>query len=156
MPETIKSGDSGNIAEVTDENKLRTYSTVESEVSYESETNKRAYTWTSSYNYDAGDTIILLKNTSSTLNLIIDAVLLSCNTTTQFITHFPKSTTLAGTVITGVNMNNSANGTADASCYGDETGNTQGDIEVQGFILANTSIVLPYNGAVILGVNRIL
>ncbi len=153
MPDTIKSGDSGNIAKVTDDNKLRTYTTIESEISYESETNKRGYTWTSAYDYDAGDTIILLKNTSSTLNLIIDAMAFSSNVSTQFISHFPENTTLAGTVVTGVNLNKSSNSTSDSSCYGDETGNARGDIIVQGFILANTSMVLPFDGAVVLGIN---
>ena len=59
---------------VTNENKLRTYATTESEVSYESETNQRAYTWSNvSYNYTAGDTILLVKNTNSTDNLISSA-----------------------------------------------------------------------------------
>jgi hypothetical protein len=154
MPETIRDGTGGgHLAHVTSENKLRTYATIESEVSYESETNERAYSWTSSYNYDANDTILLLKNTSSTKNLIIDAALLSSDTTTQFISHYPSGTTLAGTEVTGVNLNRTSNLTAEVSCYQDETGNSRGDIEVQGFILANTSIILPFSGSVILGIN---
>jgi len=136
------------------ENRAKVYATTESEISHESETNKRAYSWTTSYNYDAGDTILLLKNTSSTLNLIIDKIMISSDTATKFIIHFPTGTTLAGTTITGVNSNRSSNNTPDASCYSDETGNTQGDIFGQGYVGAGGNALLPIDGAIILGVNN--
>jgi hypothetical protein len=153
MPDTIKDGASGNVAGVDDENRLKVYSTTEKEISHESETNKRAYTFTHSYDYDAGDTIIWLKNTSSLYNLIIERVGLASDTTTKFISHFPNGTTPAGTEITGTQLNRSSNNSADVQCYGDETGNTQGVIEVQGIIPANTTIILPYDGSVVLGPN---
>jgi len=76
MVDTIKDGTGkGYLVEVTKNNKLRAYCTNESEISFESETNEQAYTWTNvSYNYTAGDTILLVKNTNSTKNLLIQAI----------------------------------------------------------------------------------
>jgi hypothetical protein len=155
MPDMIVGGTgNGYRAKVDRENRLLTYATTESEISHESESNKRAYTWTHAYDYDANDTILWLKNTSSSYNLIINKVGISADTTTQFIIHFPEDTTPAGTLVTGVNTNRSSNNTADALCYGDETGNTRGDIEVQGFVTANTFALVPQDGSIVLGIGN--
>jgi len=154
MPETIRDGQGkGYLAGVDSENRLKNYCTMETEISHESETNKRAYTWSHSYNSGAGDTILWLKNTSTTKNLIIEKIVLSSDTTTHFIVHFPSETaTPAGTAVTGVNLNRSSNNTADAVAYGDETGNTQGDVMAQGIILNNTPAIMPIDGSIVLGV----
>jgi len=150
----IESGTgNGYRANVTDENKLRAYCTTESEISYESETNERAYTWSHSYDYDANDTILWLKNTSSTEHLIIDRILIGSDTTTLFTVHFPEDTTQAGTAITGTNLNRQSGKTASASAVGDETGNSQGTIMAKGIVLANTTVNLPVEGSIILGLN---
>jgi len=155
MPEMIRDGKgAGYLAHVDKENRLAVYSTMESEISHESEVNNRAYTWTHSYNSGANDTILLVKNTSTTKNLIIDKIILSSDTTTKVVIHFPENTTLAGTGVTGVNLNRSSNDSAEATAYGDETGNTQGSILGQMILLGNTGAVLPINGSVILGVNN--
>ncbi len=154
MPDTIKDGNSGNIAGVDIENRLKVYSTMESEISHESESNKRAYSWSHSYNSSANDTVLLIKNTSSSLNLIIDKIIISSDTTTQFVVHFPERTTLSGTTVTGVNLNRATNITADAVAYGDETGNSQGDIMAQGIVLNNTPAIVPVDGSIVLGVNN--
>ena len=156
MPDTIRDGKGrGNLASVTSNNKLRVYATQESEVSYESETNERAYTWTHAYSYGANDTILWLRNDSSILNLIVDKIIVSSNTTTQFKIHAPLTTTTpTGTVITGKNINLSAGNTADATAYGDETGNTLGTIILQGILSANTTLVVPVEGGIILSLNN--
>jgi hypothetical protein len=151
----IKDGvGTGYLAGVDNENRLEVYSTTETEISHESESNERAYTWQHSYDYDAGDTIILVKNTSPTKNLIIEKILISSDTTTQFVIHFPKDTTLAGTLTTGVNLNRRSNNTADAVAYCNETGNTRGVVMGQATIMANMSVFVPMDGAVILGVGN--
>jgi len=145
---------SGNWQQIDSENRANVYATTESEISHESESNNRAYTWTHSYNSGANDTVLLLKNTSADKNLIIDTIIVSSDTTTKIVIHFPSNTTLAGTGVTGVNLNRSSNNVAEASAYGDETGNTQGDILGQMILLANTGAVLNINGSVILGLNN--
>ena len=155
MGDFIKDGTgAGYLAGVDVEHRLRVYATTESEISHESESNNRAYTWTYAYDYDANDTILWLKNISSSHNLIINKVGVSSDTTTQFVAHFPKDTVYAGTLVTGVNVNRSSNNPADALCYGNETGNTRGDIEVQGFIAANAFALIPQDGSVILGIGN--
>jgi len=136
---------------VTIENKLRTYSTNEFEVSYESEKHGRAYTWTAAYNYTGNDTILWLRNDSSTLNLIIDLIVLASDTTTRVIVHSPGNTTPAGTVVTGVNLNFGSNLLAEATAYSNETGNTQRNIIANASLPANIPVILPVNGAFILG-----
>ena len=154
MPDMIRDGKGrGILAAVDKENRLNVYSTMEAEISHESEVNARAFTWTHSYNSGANDTILWLKNTSSTLNLVIDKIVMSSDATTKFVVHFPSGTTAAGTGVTGVNLNRSSNATADASVYGDETGNTQGAIMAQGIILNNTPAILPVDGSIVLGIN---
>jgi len=154
MADFIKDGSgSGCLAGVDCEHRLKVYATTESEISHESEVNKRAYSWSHSYNSGANDTVMLLKNTNSTLNLIIDKIIVSSDTTTQFIIHFPSNTTLAGTTVTGVNLNRTSNSTADCVAYGDETGNSRGNIMAQGIILNNTPAIIPVDGSIVLGVS---
>lgn len=136
---------------VTDEQKLRTYSTVEDEISYESETNGRAYSWSHSYNSTAADTILWVKNINTTENLIIDQIVIGSDTATQFTIHLPESTTGAGTAITGTNLNRHSGKDALATAYGDETTNTQANVIVQGFIAANTTQIIHMEGSIILG-----
>ena len=151
--DSIKDGTGkGYSAKVDKENRFQTYATTETEISHESESNRRAYTWAGSYDYDAGDTIMLVKNTSSTTNLIIEKILVSSDTTTEIVIHFPKDTTLAGTEVTGVNLNRSSNNTAEAIAYRDETGNTQGNIMGSAMVMANTTVFIPMDGAVVLGI----
>jgi len=155
MPDTIRDGQGhGSLAGVDSENRLKTYSTIETEISHESEVNKRVYTWSHSYNSGANDTILWLKNTSTTKNLIIEKIVLSSDTTTHFIIHFPSTTASpTGTAITGTNINRSSNNSAEATAYGDETGNTRGVVMAQGIILNNTPAIMPIDGSIILGVN---
>ena len=152
MPDMIRDGTGkGFLAQVTSENKLRAYSTIENEASFESETKERCYSWTDSYNYAANDTIIWLRNDSSTLNLLIEKIVVSSDTATQVIFHSPENTAPAGTVVTGVNLNRSSNHIADATCYRDETNNVRANVIANAIIQANVPAIFPVDGAIILG-----
>ena len=152
MPDMIRDGTGGGyLAQVTSENKLRTYCTTESESSYESEVNKRCYTWTTAYNVSAADTVIWLRNDSTTLNLVLEKVLLANDTATRFTVHFPANATPAGTEVTGVNLNRGSNNLAEATCYSDETNNTQANSFANGILQANVPAILPIDGTVVLG-----
>ena len=144
----------GYLANVTDENKLRVYSTVESELSFESETNERTYTWSNvSYNYTAGDTVLLLKNTDNSKNLIIDGIQLSGDTETKVVLHCPECTTPTGTAVTGVNWNRTSSLTADANSKANESTNTQANIIGIFRIDGNNSSFVPMDGGLVLGLN---
>ena len=155
MPDMIRDGvGKGYLAQVDVENRLDVYSTMESEISHESEVNNRAFTWTHQYDSDDGDTIMLLKNTSSTLNLIIQAMVVGVTDTTNFTLHNPSNTTLAGSTITGTNLNLGSALSADASCYGDETGNTTGTVLMYGRFTADMAATVEFEGSIILGTSN--
>jgi len=156
MPDMIKDGKgSGFLAQVNDENKLRTYSTTESEISYESETNFRSYSWTNvTYNYTAGDTILLVKNTSITANLIIDKIVVSGDVETEVVIHSPTCTTPTGTAVTGVNLNRTSSLTASATAKANESTNSQANPIWKGRIDGNSTLNIELHGSIILGLNN--
>lgn len=151
MPDMIRDGKGkGFLAEVDLENRLKVYSTMENEISYESEINKRSFSWVASYNAGDADTVIWIKNTSTNKNLIIDRVILATDVATWAILHSPKGTTAAGTIINSVNTNRSSANTADASAYQNETGNSQGDIIAKVLLTAGVTTDFPTNGGIVL------
>jgi len=83
-----------------------------------------------SYDYDAGDTLLLVRNDSTTLMLYIEYVWVwvDCGGSVIVLQHPTATFTIAGTAVIGVNMNTASGVPADATAKGDETGNTQGDI----------------------------
>jgi len=158
MAEMIRDGvGKGYLAKVTNENKLLAYCTTESEASYESETNHRCYSWTNASAYAAGaaDTVLLLKNTSSTLNLIIQDFYVQSSAATEFVIHSPTCDTPTGTTIAGINLNRTSSLAADATCIQDETTNTQANVIYRGYVAANVApFQMPEQGIIILGNNN--
>jgi hypothetical protein len=148
---------SGRVAEVTESNKLQTVTVSHTELFEHSVFNRDAYSWSSgTYNYDANDTILLVENTSSTQMLHIHSVHISGDTDTRVIIHRPTSdVTVAGTTVTGVNLNGASGKVADANAARDETGNTQGDVLWSGEIIANGNpTILEFHGAIVLDRNQ--
>ena len=144
----------GYVANVTSENKLRVYSTAEREISYESETNERAYSWSNAtYDYDAADTILLVKNTSTDNDLVIEDMHVGGDTETEVIIHCPTCSTPTGTAVTGVNLNRKSNKTADATAKADETTNSQANVIKKILINGNNSEFIDFKGAIVLGLN---
>lgn len=116
----------------------------------------RSYIWASgTYNYDAADTILLVKNIGVPL-LHVDGVWLSVDTDTRVVIHLPTAeVTVAGVTVTGVNLNTSSGNVAEASAAQDETGNTQGGVIWSGEIhAAQAPVFIPFGGAVILAKNK--
>lgn len=145
---------SGNRARVTNGKMLRVYAQVESEISHVSEQDGLAFSWSNvSYDYDAGDTILLLKNTSPTKSLIIDAIEVGGDAATIAIAHFPVCETPTGTAIVGVNLNRQSGKVAEAVAKGDESTNSLGDIHRNLYIVAAQSKAHPTKGAIVLGLN---
>lgn len=148
-----KNGD----AQVNDDQRLNVSSVVETEFEFISKNKEKAFIWVSgTYDPAANDTILLIKNTSSTEDLHIDGIWLSTDTETRVIIHLPTTdVTVAGTTITGTNLKASSSNVAEASAARDETGNTQGNIIWSGEIQATGApYFIDLSGALILGKNN--
>ena len=126
---------------VTDDGRANVSSRSTSRFYFQSRVGNRAYSWTSAtYNYDAGDTILLVKNTNTSNALVIHSITFSGDTTSLWHVHKPTSeVTVAGTTVTGVNLNGAFGSAALAEAAADETGNTQGDILYSAYVLSNTA-----------------
>ena len=112
----------------------------------------RAYSFSNvTYDPDALDTIILLKNIHPTKNFHICDVAISCDAATEWHAHIVTAVfTQAGTLaITPVNLNSNFGNSSSIDAFGDETANTQGAIIHPHFVttIANTSLQYNYNGA---------
>jgi len=144
----------GTRAEVNIENQLVVSAITSTELEHESESNGQAYSWTTdSIDIDAGDTVLLIKNTSDT-NLHIDTITMSGKGVASWVVHLPTSeVTLAGNTITGVNLNTSSSNVADAGARSDETNNVQGNILYSIHILSSDVVTVNLDG-LILGKNK--
>ena len=116
----------------------------------------QAYSWTNvTYNADLADTIIAIRNTSAIQNLHIDKVFLSCDVVQLAAFHVTQgSAALAGTLITGVNLNFASGNVAEADARGDETTNSsQGTLILTAEMEAAKGLLIDFEGALILGTN---
>ena len=122
----------------------------------ESEEHGNAYSWSNlTYDPDAADTILLVKNTG-TSHLHITKVIIYCDTLT--VAQIQRPTTVVatptGTAVTGVNLNgSSANATA-ATAKADETTNVQGAIIASPIVPASIPVQIDFDGALILTTNQ--
>ena len=115
-----------------------------------------AYAWSNAtYNMTAADTIIAVRNTSSSRNLHIDRVFMSSDTVQVAAHHVTQgSAALAGTAITAINLNGSSGNAAEAEAKGNETTNSsQGDVILRTELLAATMTEVDFEGSIILGTN---
>ncbi len=145
----------GFLAEVDSEGHLIVDAIQLSELAHTSVAHGLAFSWAAAtYDYDASDTILLVKNTSSTRKLLIEQIIISSDTATEVAIHVPTSeVTPSGTTITGRNMNLGSNNVAEATAVRDETNNSQGNLFWTGFISANEAHHVDFQGALILGTN---
>ena len=146
-------------AQVNTDQRLNVEAVTETEFEFVSKDKGLAFTWASgTYDAAAGDTILLVKNTSSTKNLHIDGIYLSTDTETRVVVHVPTTeVTVTGTTVTGVNLNIGSANVAEASAARDETNNTQGDILWSGEIqAAGEPYYIDFAGALIINTNSSL
>jgi len=141
----------GTQATVTHDNRLETTARTSPRIAYISKDDGLSFTWSHAYDYDANDTILLVSNSSTTKNLSIHTIAVGTDTATRFTVHSPAYPTLAGTLVTGTNPNRTSGAVADAEAYGDETGNTQGDIIFNGMLIGTGTAIIAPEGSIILG-----
>ncbi len=104
-----------------------------------------AFSWSNvDYNYTAADTVLAVENNSPTRKLYITEILVAGDTASEVIVHRPTTNvTMAGTAVTGVNLNGGSTEVAEATGIANETGNTQGSV------LARVRIVAAGNSVAI-------
>ena len=138
---------------------LPEYSTQKNHLLDSSVVDGLAFSWSNAtYNYDAADTILAVQNTSTTHNLHIDQIWCHGDTTTRVVVHATSENgfTMAGTSVTGVNLNRSSSNVAGATAKADETGNTQGNILWSGSIPADSATPVMVNSGIVLDLNDVI
>ena len=146
----------GYSAAVGSDHRLKTTAVAQAKIYHISEDDGQAFSWTSTnYDYDALDTILLIKNTGSNVLHVHKAAFYS-DTATQVIIHRPVAdvVTPAGTATAGVNLNGNSNLAAEATAITDETTNVQGDILISFWLPAGQPVTLEYDDAVLFGTNQ--
>jgi len=146
---------SGNKAKVTDENQIVVAAVVQGELEHESEENGAGYNWCSdTVNIDANDTVLLVKNDSSTTLHIEYVDIDNGSLASEYTLHLPTTeVTVTGTIVTGSNINTGIPNVAEATAASDETNNTQGNVHRTVFLEADDGIRIMTPG-VILGKNK--
>jgi len=144
----------GKLVAVDSQNRLIVKAITEDEILSATEEGN-GYSWTNvTYDYAAADTILLVRNDSSDLNLIIREFVMSSDTPTYATIHSPTAPFVgAGTIVPGVNLNRVSGKVATASAWSNETGNVQGAvIRRPSLAVANTDYEVHFaGGGVILG-----
>lgn len=123
-------------------------------ITHISEDDESAYSWTSAtYDTDAGDTLLLVKNTNASALLHIHKVDIWTDTASRVTFHTTDgaSFTPTGTAVTGVNLNRASGKVASATAKADETGNTQGNIVLASYAEANKTNDWDFDDAIVLG-----
>lgn len=127
----ITSGESGL------SRRLDVSSRSDSRLFYASRDLSAAYVWTGVYNSGNGETILLVKNTS-TLNLFITEVAFVNDAATRVRVHIPSTVANpTGTTITGVSLDTGSSEPAIAVARQNESTNSLGDIIKDTLIGAN-------------------
>ena len=128
---------------------------IQSELEHHSRLGQ-SYIWSNvGYDMTAADTILALRNTSPTRNLHITKVTMQAGIL-GFAQHHVTdgSAALAGTVVTGYNLNRQSGNVAEADAREDETTNSsQGTLILTTPLVALVGAHFDWEGALILGTN---
>ena len=133
---------SGKKAQVNSQNELQTFSIVETEFLSVNINAEKAFVWDyPSYDYDAGDTVMWLRNDSD-LNLHIHHIVVYSDTATVVQLHKPDNVTATGTPITACNLNFTSGIAEEATAYQDETVGSLGSVIQTEYVAANGVLTL--------------
>ena len=146
----------GNVLNVDVDGRAETTSVIQNSLGHYTDSGD-SWAWSNvTYDPDANDTIILIKNTHTTKDLYISQIQFSSDTASEVKVHLTDGATFtpAGTAIVGINLNNNVGGTAYATAIGDETANTLGNIIFHTQVVANVPNQFDMSNAVVLGTNQ--
>ena len=122
----------------------------------------RAFAFASvAYDPDAHDTILGVKNEDTDMDFHVQTIIASSDTASQIQIFEADNPTMAGTAVTGSNMNRASGRIAKATAKADETGNSeQGSSYPKLFsrdlLAANTAKQIDVNGAIVLPTNKMI
>lgn len=157
MSTVLRDPNSSTGAGVSSDGRLDVSSRSAARAYYNARDRGQAYSWSAlTYDYDIDDTILLVKNTSSSLHLHIHRIWLGGNVAGKVIIHRPTAvvTTPAGTAVTGANLNGSSNNVADAVAKADETNNVLGTTLFSLRMPADDTLVVDVDDTVTLSQNQ--
>lgn len=155
----IKSGSNGNVADVNEDSQLLVKSISESELEFVSEEKGNAYSWSSSFATGGTDVdVIYVENTSQTMNLVIDQIVVGAADACVFTLKKVTSGTASGTTVTGRNLNLGNGNSAPASAFGDAavSGSLTGDTMFYDGVAANEFEVLDTKGGLVVTQDKAL
>jgi hypothetical protein len=121
-----------------------------------------AYSWASqTYDPDAHDTILGVENNEPDRMLYIERIIVTSDTASQIQVFASSGATMAGTAVTGANLNHTSGRLALASAYADETGNGAQGAGYPGllftdYVAANTLKTIEIGGAVAIGYDHMI
>jgi hypothetical protein len=153
----IIQGGTGNgySVKVDNENRLHTFTTMQELPAHASEEEGNCYMWTATADLAADKCLLYLKNTNTDMNLVIQKIIISPAAACQFeIWVGSNSVTVAGTSVTGVNMNLGSGNVALATATHTETGADLGGgvMTLLGTAWAGAGVnAVPLDGTLILG-----
>lgn len=144
---------SGKQAQVNDQNMLMVQAVTMIQPEFNSWVKAMSFSFSSSYNATAAQVVFYLKNTDPENHLHISGIIVGSASATLWTSYVNMTGTASGTPITPCNLNLSSSKAALASCYGNAavTGLSGGNISNYVYSLASQSIIIPYNGGLILG-----
>ncbi len=144
-------------AKIRSEGQLEVFATSVDEFENVSARDSSSFSWTVvPVNSDDADTILMVQNTSDTLFLHIQTILVlsDLNSTGATVFTIDNAVTPVGTLVTGVCWNRSAPRVAPAAAVADDTANdSQENIIFDEEILADVPRLWDLHGALILGKN---
>jgi hypothetical protein len=149
----IEGATGGNVLSIDAGGRAETTSVIQNSLQHYSESGN-AWAWSNvTYDPDAADTIILVKNTHATKNLYISKIQFSADTASEVKVHLTNGATFTptGTAIIATSLNNNVGGIPSATAIGDETANTIGNIIFHTQVIANAPNQFDMNNAVVLG-----
>ena len=148
----------GFLAEVDDEGHLVVDAIQVAALAHKSLRLNQAFSITiTTFDPNAGDTILLIKNTNKNRDFVVLDITVSSDTATEVAIHVPTTeVTPAGTTVTPRNLNTGSKVVADMTAKRDETNNTQGNIYWAGFVPANDALHVDFHGALVLATNESL
>ena len=147
----ITDGHSGLSAAVDNHNHLQVHAVSEVAIAEASEKHGDAYAWTASADIDATDSILWLRNDSTTQNLIVDTISVSSDAAGSWFIYCPVNATPDGTTVVGVNLNRASSKLALATCKRDNTTASLANYIFYGHNQAAQTAVVQLRGAVVLG-----
>ena len=156
-------GGNGNIANVNDRKQLLTRAIAVPPI-HEASLLGNAYSWTAvTADINAGDTGLLVSNTSDSRWLVISRAYLWTDTAAQIKVHCPAAATYTGTAVVGNNLNRNFANNAPAVAWADESANAfvagnvietvYSPLAVNAQVTTAFAVPIDFKDAVILGTN---